>query len=719
MSTTAVSFRKGNHQENIEFAGVTGEIVADIGSGSHDDPNATIVLHTGDGYTDPDLGVSGVRMAREDLKNIKWDDAYRSELTGTRVEQGFLLNDLSNISRNVESGQVTDEVSEILQENFNLAASDGNNLSTKYIIDKNYYYGKHGSDGSDGKPVATVDLDNITTIGGNSGKSKIEEISYDYWKAVVDTDYLTSSYAQIGPTGLKTGGPLAYKDMSNVSTLSLAGTGPTATGKTAQGTALAYNDLSNVDYSYIIEKVNNAYDPQNSETILSDYEEKLNKQVDIWRDNIKIDLGGKGNTYYPTLHAVSSYVDLNIENCANRNLDNVTSWSVAARKEISYTYEVKHTKGDATAYNISQYGPIQTDIINTEMAGGYLIIQPQSIDNHGVMTATIVTPSKGYFSNPLSPSPQNTHYEGHGMDLYFDIISKETVPGNLMLSDFSNSEIKAYDNSNNLTYKGVVKYEIETADAGRITKVNSVNGQLYDTETIARFGAKYKSGTGAVSTIESYHYTGGDIENPVINKYSSIVVSNESAYLNKNIANENAETLDSNHELLNRSEIVTYVGNQIDSAIQQVISTAVVFKGIVANETLLPSSNQMNGDLYWITAFSSNPPSGMIEGRSGSAIWVQPSGSVGSWSYEMDSQNVPDGVTLKYTTTATSQVLSVKLSGAQNGVANAIQSTSDGSYVKTSTYLPALPQADGVYHLYVDNGTYTWINDARLVVTGS
>ena len=253
------------------------------------------------------------------------------------------------------------------------------------------------------------------------------------------------------------------------------------------------------------------------------------------------------------------------------------------------------------------------------------------------------------------------------------------------------------------------------------------------------------------------------------------------------------------------SEIVSYVGGEIQQAIQTVISTAVVFKGIVADETYLPSTTATangtqtaggtslgtisvtlstfetqittsgdyvfvydgtdwnynsavvdlnnygisftgsavlndeitvayraavseaptNGDLYWITAFSSNPPAGMIAGRSGSAIWntnMTPAG----WSYETDNQNVPDNTTLKYTTTATAQVLSVKLAGTHNSKPNALVVESDGLYVKTPVETPELPVLPnngdtGVYHLYAvnNNGTmvYSWVNDTLLQVT--
>ena len=115
----------------------------------------------------------------------------------------------------------------------------------------------------------------------------------------------------------------------------------------------------------------------------------------------------------------------------------------------------------------------------------------------------------------------------------------------------------------------------------------------------------------------------------------------------------------------------------------------------------------------------------MVTGRSGSAIWNENLTPAG-WSYEQDNQNTPDNITLKYNTTATAQVLSVKMAGAHNGKANALIIESDGLYVKTPVEVPELPVLTtsgdtGVYHLYAQNvnGTmqYSWVNDALLAVT--
>lgn len=551
MSTTAVSFRKGNTQENEEFAGVAGEIVADLGTGQSSDENATIILHTGDSV------LGGVRMARKDCKNLEWSDAKLSELSGTTVREGFVWNDLGNLSQNAPVNQ--EEVSGYLQNNFNLTSTDGKNLDTYYIT------GEYNNWTGGGTRVATIKLNNID----DDGRNIIKNVSYDNWKVVVDTEFLTSAYSSTG----KTGGPLAYKDMSNVNTLSLAGTGPTATGKTAQGTALAYNDLSNVDNPIIVNKVNSAYPTYK----LSSYEEVSNKTDEINSNNQASYL------YYPTINAVVTHVKSETDKKANRELDNINSWDVASRKEQSYIYEVEHISGNATGFNLSNVITDNAQWYNSEMTGHHLIIIPQSIDSYGVMTATIQTPSNGYFKNSpeYDNNPSGTQltdfYYNYGSEvLQFRLKSRKVVPGKLMLADFDNSDMESYNRS----YIGYVRYDLQrnVSDDTQIDKISNLEGHLFDnnTKTFSNFGAKTTNNNGVVAILSSNHYS-GTIDSPTTDKYSSIVVSKESAYLNKNIADETVEALDTNHELLNRSEIVTYVGNEIASAIQQVISTAVVF----------------------------------------------------------------------------------------------------------------------------------------------
>ena len=117
-----------------------------------------------------------------------------------------------------------------------------------------------------------------------------------------------------------------------------------------------------------------------------------------------------------------------------------------------------------------------------------------------------------------------------------------------------------------------------------------------------------------------------------------------------------------------------YVDDKIDS----VISEAVVFKGIVANETLLPASGNNNGDMYWITAYSDNPPAGMTPGVSGSAIYKKPAGEAGEWNYTQDSIYQPDNKSIELDTNGQ---LTVKISETTN---NSLVENNDGLYVDIS-----------------------------------
>ena len=115
----------------------------------------------------------------------------------------------------------------------------------------------------------------------------------------------------------------------------------------------------------------------------------------------------------------------------------------------------------------------------------------------------------------------------------------------------------------------------------------------------------------------------------------------------------------------------------VDDKISAAISEAVVFKGTVADETLLPQSGNTNGDMYWITAFSNNPPTGMTAGRSGSAIWKS-NGATGEWNYTQDSIYEPDEETIDLNANGE---LEVMVSSVAN---NAITKQSDGLHVDIS-----------------------------------
>lgn len=84
------------------------------------------------------------------------------------------------------------------------------------------------------------------------------------------------------------------------------------------------------------------------------------------------------------------------------------------------------------------------------------------------------------------------------------------------------------------------------------------------------------------------------------------------------------------------------LSSKIETAIHDIMSSEVTFKGVIDDETQLPKENNTNGDMYWIRAFSEEPPKGMHEGRSGAAIYVDNSG----FQFTEDAIYQPDGKTI-------------------------------------------------------------------------
>jgi len=113
----------------------------------------------------------------------------------------------------------------------------------------------------------------------------------------------------------------------------------------------------------------------------------------------------------------------------------------------------------------------------------------------------------------------------------------------------------------------------------------------------------------------------------------------------------------------------------VDDRVNAAITEAVAFKGIVADETELPSSGNVNGDMYWITAFSSNPPTGMTAGNSGSAIYKGAPDN--KFFYTEDAIYQPDEQTIDFNGNGK---LAVQVSATTG---NTLTSQNDGLYVPT------------------------------------
>jgi hypothetical protein len=233
MSTTAVSFRKGTTEENDSFAGVAGEIVADLGANEQVTENATIVLHTGNGLA------GGIRMARADLNNITNESIsnlanFRQE-SGQGTYYGLLRRNMSNyISNDVNASNVEN----LLKSDYHIASQDGHDLDTSA-----YIAGIDGNTGpvertAGGKYLLNRDLSNLHADGENT----VRKLSYKYWLNNVNTSFLAEGgYTYDGQTYTPQGSLLAYADMHNVNTENLATSGAGHTGKN-----LAYSDLTNV-----------------------------------------------------------------------------------------------------------------------------------------------------------------------------------------------------------------------------------------------------------------------------------------------------------------------------------------------------------------------------------------------------------------------------------------------------------------------------------------
>lgn len=744
MATTAVSFRKGNTEENTAFAGVAGEIVADLGANSQDSSQATIVLHTGSGLA------GGIRMAREDMNNITTESinnlANFQYNDGGATSYGLARRNLSNyVTNNVNAETVEPK----LKTDYKIASRDASDIDTTNLTGPDGNLGTNDAPGG-GLRVATRTLSNLHT----DGENKVKRLSYSYWLDTVNTDYLATTNGTEYPVGSgvmhdRGGGKnLAYADMSNVNTASLAELDPT---DPHLGKNLAYWDLTNVGYQTIVDYIDDAYDV--GDVKLQNYE---------WVDNKITSIDPYGDeliTKYTSAKSVVDYCSTVSQNYANIKLDNVVDWRIASEKVDLYKINVDIEDGGLGYATTGGTSSITTNIPHPD-GSGYIVIKVRKVNADGKILEASLADDKLYGPTPLSSSiytdPNMTNGATFTLYTASEEIGGTTVytpvyAGKLMLANLDNSQISNVSGTN--TSK--ITYGRTEDGSGNITSIDSLEGSLFDstTNTIATFSvdkevdgvearllssdrsssATVSQTTGTslsdlaviVATFESqftnpasglyaftsdgtnWSYNGNTVTisnygitysgTPVngdeitvsyaTEKISSVIVAKDNAYLNKD---EPVEVLDANHELLNRGEIVSYVTNEIQDAIQTVISTAVVFKGVVADETLLPTTGNTNGDLWWITAFSANPPAGMVEGRSGSAIWNE-NLTPADWSYEQDNQNVPDNITLEYHTTASAQVMSVKRAGAHNGKANALVIESDGLYVKTPVEVPELP----------------------------
>lgn len=133
------------------------------------------------------------------------------------------------------------------------------------------------------------------------------------------------------------------------------------------------------------------------------------------------------------------------------------------------------------------------------------------------------------------------------------------------------------------------------------------------------------------------------------------------------------------------------LSDKIETAIHDIMSSEVTFKGIVNDQTELPTEGNTNGDLYWIRAFVEkveegiNVPEGMHKGRSGAAIYVANTG----FQFTEDAIYQPDGETIILNDKLS---LTVQLSKDDN---NVIEARENGLFVVTSHLVPKTTTVNG------------------------
>lgn len=206
----AISFRRGNTNENNEFIGVEGEIVVDLGAGgtaSSMNNNAiansvvgapTIRLHIGNN------SAGGVLMARADMANV------HTKLLAERDEdnegsdvwhkgKNLAYADLSNMEETIEGGARARAILDL----YGMAYKDTTNIDTAYLVDESIHNGTIYDRANDetieapgNKPLAYRDTTNINTA------DLVNEEIHD-------------------GTGLNGNKPLAYRDTTNVNNTDL------------------------------------------------------------------------------------------------------------------------------------------------------------------------------------------------------------------------------------------------------------------------------------------------------------------------------------------------------------------------------------------------------------------------------------------------------------------------------------------------------------------
>lgn len=337
IQTTALSIRKGNHDDNLNFVGILGEVSYDGGYATDGnvlgtDINTTLRIHNA-------VTKGGIPLARADMRNITTE--LLAENRQYFDDKNLAYADLKNIEELEEQDDITRVVTIFENYGFVLDSTVKEYLES-YAL----------------KNMTNVDTADLATDAGHSGKNLAYADTSN-----VNTANLVSSAIHNGTDGNK---PLAYADGSNLDTTPL-------TTSPAIGPALARQDLSNVPQSFWNDLLINDYN----------FETKNNKDSVIPEDDGEVIAG-----HYPETNAVKHYVDTAVKEGSflARDMKNASSFEVLYAASGQQIYEYVNlpayikTPGTGFVEGNSYYSGIELDEVNN------MIVTVKSVNNSGVPT---------------------------------------------------------------------------------------------------------------------------------------------------------------------------------------------------------------------------------------------------------------------------------------------------------------------------------------------
>ena len=363
----AVSLRKGTYDENKVFSGVKGEVTYDV---SH----KTLWTHDGDTYNNTG---NGTELARADFEY-----AQVSNLGNNFGDNNLAFANLSNLT----------------------PIPDTSVAQAKQALYKLHYM--------------YDDLSNISTAGKNELDNLVGQefakISYvnDQIATRVKTD-LTNFNTSIaaGETGSLPSGskPLAYKDLSNINTTSLA----SGRSGTSGDKNLLYADLTNIPSSIASATLADVHSAGLQTT---------DKLIDV------NNASASAPDEYPTAISVKTKLDSII------SLPEINP--VESKKQVYATYDYEYQY----SYQVVNGG--QDYVQGDEIRIGSLLANVESVDINGAITAVFL--QTAYGENEIDQSYNAETITGTGSGASFTISSTTIGSGNInwtTLYGFDSSDV--------------------------------------------------------------------------------------------------------------------------------------------------------------------------------------------------------------------------------------------------------------------------------------